>query len=134
MVLGMLMAGRIHQMRPQKSYLAAHPSWSRVEEPRHCRRYGEEEETFSNAILCCQSTSYDRERLLQGLSDVDPDSPLWSDKELLLARAACIRATRTNYPANMFPSLPPSLASMGFPSSPPSISKGLLSSSPPSPV
>jgi len=107
MGLGKFMAGRIHQMRAQKSYLAAHPSWSRVDKPRHCPRCGEEEETFSHAILRCQSTSYHRERLLQGLSDVGPDSPLWSDKQLLLALADFIRATGTNYPPDMFPSLPP---------------------------
>jgi len=134
MRLGKFMAGRIHQMRAQKSYLAAHPSLSRAAEPRLCPRCGEEEETFSHAILRCQSTSYPRERLLQGLSDVGPDSPLWSDKELLLALAAVIRATGTNYLLFMFPSLSSSPASMVFPSSPPSISKGLLSSSPPRPV
>jgi len=134
MGLGKFMAGRIHQIRAQKSYLAAHPSWSRVDEPRHCPRCGEEEKTFSHAILRCQSTSYHRERLLQGLSDVGPDSPLWSDKQLLLALADFIRATGTNYPPDMFPSLPPSPALMVFPSSPPSISKGLFSSSPPGPV
>jgi len=91
MGLGKFMAGRIHQMKALKSYLAAHPSWSSVDEARHCLRCGEEEETFSHAILCCQSTSYHRERLLQGLSDVGPDSPLWSDKRLLLALAHCIR-------------------------------------------
>jgi len=134
MGLGKFMAGRIYQMRAQKSYLAAHPSSSRVNEPRHCPRWGEEEETFSHAILRCQSTSYHRGRLLQGLSDMGPDSPLWSDKELLLALAAFIQATGTGYPPDMFPSLPPSLASMVFPSSPSSISKGLISSSPPHPV
>jgi len=134
MGLGKFMAGRIHQMRAQKSYRAAHPSWSRVDEPRYCPRCGEEVETFSHAILRCESTSSYRERLLQGLSDVGSDSPLWPDEQLLLALAVFIRATGTNYPLNMFPSLPPSPASMVFPSSPPSISKGLFSSSPPRPV
>jgi len=106
MGLGKFMAGRIHQLRAQKSYLTAHPSWSRVDEPRHCPRCGEVEETFSHAILRCQSTSYHRDRLLQGLSDVGPDSPLLSDKEPLLALATFIRATGTNYPPDMFPSLP----------------------------
>jgi len=134
MGLGKFMPGRIHQMRGQKSYLAAHPSWSKGDEPRHCPRCGEEQETFSHAILRCQSTSYHRERLLQGLSDMGPDSPLWSDKQRLLVLADFIRATGTNYPPDMFASLPPSPASMVFPSSPPSISKGLCSSSPPRPI
>jgi len=54
--------------------------------------------------------AHHRECLLQGLSDVGPDSPLWTAKDLLLALAAFIRATATNYPPDMFPSLPPSPA------------------------
>ena len=106
MGLGKFMAGCIHQMRAQKSYLAPHPSWSKLDDPSHCLRCGEEDETFSHAILRCQSTSYHRDRLLQGLSDVGPDSPLWLDKNLLLALATFITATGTNYPPDMFPSLP----------------------------
>ena len=30
--------GLIHQMRAPKSYLAANPSWSKVNEPKHCPR------------------------------------------------------------------------------------------------
>ena len=134
MGLGKFMAGRIHQMRAQKSYLAAHSSWSRVDEPRHYPRGGKEEETISHGILHCQSTSYHRDCLIQGLSDVSPDYPLWSDKALLLALAAFIRATGTKYPPNMFPSLPPSPASMVPPSSAPTILKGLRFSSHPRPI
>jgi len=72
---GKFMACRIHQRRVQKSYLAAHPSWSRLNEPRHCPRCSQEEETFSPVILRCQSTSYHRDRLLQGLSDMGPALP-----------------------------------------------------------
>jgi len=105
-------------MRGQKTYLATHPSWSSLGELKHCPRCSEEEETLSHAILCCQSTSFHRKRLLQGLTSVGPISPLWTSKDLLLALAAFIRATATNYPPDMFPSLPPSPASMVFPSSP----------------
>jgi len=128
MGLGKLMAGRIHQMRAQKSYLTAHPSWSSINEPRHCPSCAKEEETFSHAMLRCLSTSYHRERLLQGLSDMGLDSPLWTDKNLLLALATFIRATATNYPSDMFPSLPPSPSSMVFPSSPALPPLGLFSS------
>jgi len=130
MGLGKFIAGRIHQMRAQKSYLAAHPSWSSLDDPKHGPRCGEEDETFSHAILRCQSTFFHRDRLLQGLTSVGPDSLLWTTKDLLLAMAAFIRATATNYPPNMFPSLPPSPASMVFPSSPISRPVGLFSSFP----
>ena len=79
------MAGRIYQIRPQKSYLVGHPSWSRLNEHRPYPRCGEAEATFSHVILCYQSTSYHRDCLLHSLSDVGPDSPLWTAKNLLLA-------------------------------------------------
>ena len=134
MGLGKFMAGRIHQMRAQKSYLAAHPSWSNPLGPKHCPRCGNEDETFSHAILRCTSTSDTRERLLQGLSDVGPESPLWSSKTLLLALASFITATGTNFPPDMFPSLPPSPASMVPPSSPAVPARDIFASSPPRPV
>jgi len=130
MGLGKFIASRIYQKRAQKSHLAAHPSWSRLDESRYCPRCGEEEETFSHATLRCQSTSYHREYLLQGLCSVGPDSPLWTDKDLLLALATFIRATGANYLPDILPFLPPSLASMVFPSSLASHPLALFSSSP----
>jgi len=131
MGLGKFIPARIHPMRAQKRHLATHPSWSSLDEPKHCPRCGEEEEeTFSHAILRCQSTAYHREGLLQGLSSVGPDSPLWASKDRLLALAAFIRATATNYPPDMFPSLPLLPSSMVFRSSPFSCLLGLFSSSP----
>ena len=134
MGLGKFMAGRIHQMRAQKSYLAANPPSYRVLEPRHCPRCGNEDETFSHAILRCPSTADKREHLLQGLSDVGPESPLWSSRPLLLALAAFIMATGTNFPPDMLPSLPPSPASMVPPSSPASPIRDIFASSPLRPV
>jgi len=118
MGLGKFIAGRIHLMRGQKSYLAAHPSWSSLGELKHCPRCSEEEETLSHAIRRCQSTSFHREPLLQGLTSVGPDSPLWTCKDPLLALAAFISTTVTNYPPDILLSLPPSPASIVFPSSP----------------
>jgi len=135
MGLGKFIAGRIHQMRAQKSYLAAHPSWSSPDTFRLCPLCGEEQETFSHAILHCTAKTGARLRHLQGLTSVGPDAPLGSSVSLLSSLAAYIRATATNYPPDMFPSLPPSPASMVFPSPQPSpLPGGLLSSSPPRPV
>ena len=53
MGLDKFVAGRIHQMRAGKSYLAAHPSWW-SELPDHtCPRCAPAPETFSHAILHC---------------------------------------------------------------------------------
>src|SRR5205807_9556907 len=71
MGLGKFMASRVHQMRAQKSYLATHPSWS--DGPaltKLCPWCREEEETFTHAILRCLARAPERERLLQGVTDL----------------------------------------------------------------
>jgi len=132
MGLGKFIAGRIHQIRAQKSYVAAHPSWSSPDVARLCPLWGEDKETFSHAVLRCPEKAAARSRHLQGLTSVGADASLWSSVSLLSSLAAYIRATAINYPTDMFPSLPPSPASMVFPSPPASpFPVGLLSSSPP---
>jgi len=135
MGLGKLIAGRIHQMRAQKRYLAAHPSWSSPDTSCLCPLCGEEQETFSHAVQRCPPNAAARSRHLQGLTSVGPDASLSSSVSLLSSLAAYIKATSTNYPPGMFTSLSPSPASMVFPSPPASpLLGGLLSSSPPGPV
>ena len=135
MGLGKFMAGRIHQMRAQKSYLAAHPSWFDTSPSKLCPLCGDEEETFSHAILRCPAKATTWLCHLQGVSSVAPDSPLWSSIPLLLALASYIKETGTNFPPDMPPGLPPSPASMVLPSSPPAPPPlGLFASSPPRPV
>ena len=51
MGLGKLMAGRIYQMRAQKSYLAAYPSWFDLSPSKLYPLCGDEQETFSHAVL-----------------------------------------------------------------------------------
>ena len=132
MGLGKFMAGRIYQMRAQKSYLAVHPSWFDLAPSKLCPLCGDEQETFSHALLRCPAKAPAWFRHLQGVASVAPDSPLWSSPPLLLALASYIRATGTNFPPDMPPELPPSPASMVFPSSPPAPPPlGLLASSPP---
>ena len=75
-----------------------------------------------------------RERLLQGLLDIGPEFPLWTSKPLLLALASFIRATGTNFPPDMFPSLPPLLASLVPHSSPVAPVRDFFASSPPRPI
>ena len=129
------MAGRIHQMQAQKSYLAAHPSWFDPSPSKLCPLCGDKQETFSHAILHCPAKASARLRHLQGVVSVAPDSPLWSSPPLLLAQASYIWETGTNFPPDMPPVLPPSPVSMVFPSSPPAPPPlGLFAPSPPRPV
>jgi hypothetical protein len=100
MGLGKFIAGRLHQMRSQKSYLAGHHDWAHDSLP-HCPRCGGEPESLDHAILTCPSTAYPRARLLQAVTDIGPESPLWSDLGLLLSLSDFIKATKLGFPPSM---------------------------------
>ena len=134
MGLGKFMAGRIHQICPQKSYLAAHPSWFNADDFTLCPLCEDEPETFSHAILRCPAKASARARHLQGVSSVDQDAPLWTSSSLLLSLAAFIKATSTAFPPDMRSAPPSSPISMVFPSSPVGPTPvALLASPPPTP-
>jgi len=109
MGLGKFVAGRIHQMRAGKSYLAAHPTWRSPDADTSCLRWGLEPETFGHAILSCPSRQYSRSRLLHGVTDVGPEAPLWTSLPLLKRLATFIGVTSMGFPPTMFPpTTPPS--------------------------
>ena len=112
MGLGKFVAGRIHQMRAGKGYLAAHPTWRFHDADTSCPCCALEPETFENAILSSPSRQHSRLRLLHGVTDVGPDAPLWSSLPLLKRLATFIGVTSTGFPPTMFPPTTP-------PSSPP---------------
>ena len=108
MGLGKFVAARLHQMRSGKSYLAAHPAWGDPGADKSCPLCSEAPQTFEHAILSCPSSARQRSRLLQGVSDLAPETPVWSDQQLLIALAEFIRTTATGFPPGM-PPLAPSL-------------------------
>jgi len=108
MGLGKFFAGRIHQMHSGKGYLTAHPSWDNPDADTSCPLCSEAPQTFEHAILSCLSSACQRSRLLQGVSDLAPEAPIWSDQQLLIALAEFIRITATGFPPGM-PPLAPSL-------------------------
>ena len=115
-----IIAGRIHQMRAGKSYLAAHPTWRSPDADTSCPRCGLEPETFEHAILTCPSRQGARSRLLHAVSSVSQDAPLWSSLPLLKSLATFISATSTGFPPSIFrPDTPPS--SHPLPLSPPAV-------------
>jgi len=114
MGLGKFVAGRIHQMRSGKGYLAAHPSWEDPDADTSCPLCSEAPQTFEHAILSCPSSARQRSRLLQGVSDLAPEAPIWSDQQLLIALAEFIRTTATGFP----PEMPPLAPSLHTPSNP----------------
>jgi len=122
MGLGKFVAGRIHQMRAGKGYLAAHPTWRSPKADTSCPRCGLEPETFEHTILSCPSRQHSRMRLLQGVTDIGPEAPLWSSLPLLKRLATFIGVTFTGFPPTMFPpTTPPSspLFSLSPPRVPP---------------
>jgi len=108
MGLGKFVAGRIHQMRSGKGYLTAHPSWGNPEPDTSCPLCSEAPQTFEPAILSCPFSARQRSRLLQGVSDLAPEAPIWSDQQLLIDLAEFICTTTTGFPSGM-PLLAPSL-------------------------
>jgi len=120
MGLGKFVAGRIHQMRARKSYLAAHPTWRSPDADTSCPRCGLEPGTFEHAILSCTSRQHSRSLLLHGVTEVGPEAPLWSSLPLLKRLATFIGVTSTGFPPSMFtPTTPPS--SPPFSLSPPRV-------------
>jgi len=120
MCLGKFIAGRIHQMRAGKGYLAAHPTWRSPDADTSCLRCGWEPESFENAILSCPSRQHSRSCLLHGITDVGPEAPLWISLPLLKRLATFIGVTSTGFPPTMFPpTTPPS--SPTFSLSPPRV-------------
>jgi len=107
MGLGKFVAGRIHQMRARKSYLAADPTCRSPDADTSCPRCGLEPETFEHAILSCPSRQHSRECLLHGVTDVGPEAPLWSSLPLLKRLASFIGVTSTGFPPTMFPPTTP---------------------------
>jgi len=110
MGLGKLIAGRIHQIRAGKSYLAAHPTWRSPNVDTSCPRCGLEAETFKHAILTCPSRQGARACLLHGVSSVCQDASPWSSLPLLKRLATFLRVTTTGFPPTMFPPHTPSYA------------------------
>jgi len=76
MGLGKFIAGRIHQMRAGKGYLAAHLTWRSPDADTSCPRCGLEPETFEHAILSSPAREHSRSRLLRGVTDVGPEAQL----------------------------------------------------------
>ena len=119
MGLDKFIAGRLHQMRAHKSYLAAHPSWWSEDPDTSCPRCRSDTETFDHAILQCPAKSRQRDRYLEPSLSLRADSPLWDNKEHLHALSQYLTATRTGFPPEMvsspLPAQPPSPSSLPSP-------------------
>ena len=95
-------------MRSGTSYLAPPPLWDNPDADTSCPLCSVARQTLEHAILSCASTAHEISRLLQEVSDLTPEGPLWSDQQLLIPLAEFIRTTTTGFPPRM-PLLAPSL-------------------------
>ena len=102
--LDKFIAGRLHQMRAHKSYLAAHPSWWSEDPDTTCPRCSPNKESFEHAILHCSARSDHRCRYLEPALSLRADSPLWDNNDHLHALSDYLSATRTGFPPQMAPS------------------------------
>ena len=118
MGLSKFLAGRIHQVRSGKSYLAAPSSWFNRELPSIYPRCRSFPETFQHAILLCKSRSRQKELYLPGLDSLGADSPVWTADHLVAALAKFILTTSTGFPPDMFPQSPQDSPSPSPPLSP----------------
>jgi len=119
MGLPKFMAGRFHQMRSSKSYLAAHPSWFNRDTPSLCPRCRALAETFEHAILHCEARRRLKESLLPALTSLDAASPLWSSDQDIAILSRFIALTATGFPPDMFPPSPASSTAHSPAPSPP---------------
>jgi hypothetical protein len=101
MGLERFLAGRIHQMRAGKSYLAAHTPWNEPDKPTTCPACGLEPETMQHAILSCPSKATSRLLHIPGVDSLGGEASLWTDKDLLWGLARYISETKTNFPPAM---------------------------------
>ena len=102
MGLPKFLAGRIHQMRSGKSYLAAHrPSWYSDSPLPACPRCSSEDERFEHAVLRCPPREWAKRRFLRAVPSLDPASPVWTSRPLVRALAKFIKATATGFPDGM---------------------------------
>ena len=104
MNLDKVIAGHLYQMRADKSYLSAHPSWWSEDPDTTCPQCRSDNETFKHAILHCPVRSYHRRRYLEPALSLRADSPLWDNKDHLHALSQYLTARRTGFPPKMAPS------------------------------
>lgn len=92
-------AGRIHQMRAGKSYLAAQRPRSLPASPT-CPSCLLAEEDMTHAILECPACSQARLADIPLLESVALDSPLWNNIDSLHGLTRYLHVTKTSYPYN----------------------------------
>ena len=77
MTLPKFKAGRIHQMRANKSYLKAQKDWSNQDQDPRCDRCGQHDQTFQHIITTCPALEPKRRGRDPEIFNIGRDSMLW---------------------------------------------------------
>jgi len=97
-------AGRIHQMRANKSYLKAQTDWSNQDQDPKCPRCEEELETMSHVVKC-PALKGARMSINPKALDIVSESPLWKwnkkAMELIRRFSSYIMENRINFPSRI---------------------------------
>ena len=110
MGLGKFVAGRIHQMRSAKRYLAAHPSWFDENPDPSCPRCETGPQSFQHAVRNCPARTRARDDLLKDVSSLGHDATIWSKPHLIRALDEYIPETKTRFPPDMLTDHSPPLS------------------------
>ena len=97
--LGQFAAGRIHQIRAAKTYMAPQCSSFHENPNTTCPHCKTEPESFEQVILTCPTGSRARDLWLKDVSSLKPDAPLWTDPHHTQALDQYITNTTTGLPA-----------------------------------
>jgi hypothetical protein len=98
MKLDKFICGRLHQVRAQKSYLAAHQTWRNSHLSKRCPRCYEEDKDFEHALLRCPqrgSARLEHIPMLKTVEDICPSQTTIDNVVLYL------QATKTGFPPEM---------------------------------
>ena len=103
-------SGRFHQIRAQKSYLAAHQPYYNHGFSTLCPRCHLNDEDLQHAVLDCPLRQIQRQEFIPDLENIDD---IWPSLPLLYSVANYLRSTKTGFPpswSGWYP-LSPSVAS-----------------------
>ena len=105
MTLPKFKAGRIHQMRTNKSYLLAQTDWSSQGRDVTCDRCGQEPQTFEHVVSRCVALEHARRGLDPDAFDVSEGSKLWkcdkAGRKLMGVFSSFVMKHRLNFPIRL---------------------------------
>jgi len=105
MTLPKFKAGRIHQMRANKSYLKAQKDWSNQDQDPRCDRCGQADQTFRHIITDCPALASVRHGRDPEIFNIGRESALWKGdkpgKALMKEFSGHVMKNLINFPVRL---------------------------------